>query len=139
MSTPREPAVRDVSLLIPGARQTASGREDIAIRLVECSGEVYVAVHTPDRETAAALRGDLSQLAARFEEQGYQAETWHPAGTHDETRAAHRAPRDESSRQPADWNQESRQHTPSQGQRRRQPGQPAWLQMLAAQQKGEEA
>jgi hypothetical protein len=126
-------------LLVPGAQQAGGGRDDIALRLVERGGEVYVAVHTPDRETTATLRGDLNRLAARFDEQGYQAEAWHPGEVRAEIAEIPRATREESSRQPADWDGGSQQHPPSHGHRRRQSGQPAWLQMLADQQKGENA
>jgi len=134
---PKEPAVRDLSLLVPGVKHAGGGRDDIAVRLVERGGEVYVAVHTPDRETTAALRGDLGRLAARFEEHGYQAEAWHPAEGGGEVAGSQRAAREEASRQPSDWDGGSQQHPPSHGHKRRQPGQPGWLKQLADQQKGE--
>jgi hypothetical protein len=51
----------------------------VNVRLVERGGEVRVDVSTPDNRMSGVLRDDLSSLTARLEQNGFHAETWHPA------------------------------------------------------------
>jgi hypothetical protein len=44
---------------------------------MERGGEVQVAVRTPDAKLAGELRRDLPSLAARLEQTGLRAESWH--------------------------------------------------------------
>jgi hypothetical protein len=55
------------------------GDRRVEVRLTERSGEVEVAVRTPDAHLASALREDLPALSSRLAESGFRAETWHPA------------------------------------------------------------
>jgi hypothetical protein len=55
-----------------------SGSQRAAVRLSERGGEVHVAVRTPDAGLAADLRQGLPSLAAKLEQSGFRAETWHP-------------------------------------------------------------
>jgi len=64
--------VRDIQL------QLNHGEQRVDVRLTERSGEVRVAVRTPDPQLAGSLREDLPQLSARLEQTGFRAETWHP-------------------------------------------------------------
>jgi hypothetical protein len=58
----------------------------VDVRLIERSGEVRVAVRTPDAQLAGDLRANLSTLATRLEQSGFRAETWHPAIFHESRR-----------------------------------------------------
>jgi hypothetical protein len=69
---PASPA-RDIQL------QLNQGEQRVDVRLSERSGEVRVAVRTPDPQLAGALRNDLPELSARLEQTGFRTETWHPA------------------------------------------------------------
>jgi hypothetical protein len=69
---PAAPA-RDIQL------QLHQGDQRVDVRLSERSGEVRVAVRTPDPQLANSLRSDLPGLSARLEQTGFRAETWHPA------------------------------------------------------------
>jgi hypothetical protein len=51
----------------------------VNVRLVERAGSVQVEVRTPDSHLAGSLRDDLPALAARLEQTGLRAETWHDA------------------------------------------------------------
>lgn len=59
--------------------QSDTGR--VALRVAGRAGEVTVDVRTSDSRLAGALRADLPELAARIEQTGYHAETWHPASS----------------------------------------------------------
>ncbi len=48
----------------------------VEVRLVERSGEVHVAVRTPDGRLADAMRDDLPALAARLEQSGFHGNEW---------------------------------------------------------------
>ena len=67
------PAPRDVSLRL------ADGQRSVDIRMAERAGEIHVMVHTPDRDLANSLRGDLPDLVGKLRQSGFQAETWRPA------------------------------------------------------------
>ena len=76
--SPAEPAkpsaaARDIQV------QVNRGEQRVDVRLTERSGEVLVAVRTPDPQLAGALREDLGVLSSRLEQAGFRAETWHPA------------------------------------------------------------
>jgi hypothetical protein len=68
-------AARDITL------QFSGGDSRVQVQVAERAGEVRVAVHTPDTNLAGALREDLPLLAAKLEQAGFRAETWHPAVT----------------------------------------------------------
>ncbi len=51
----------------------------VNLRLVERAGAVQVDVRTPDSHLASSLRDDLPALAARLEQTGLRAESWHDA------------------------------------------------------------
>lgn len=77
------PQVREAPQIPAAARsiqlQFSGGEGRVQVQLVERAGEVQVAVHTPDARLAGALREDLPQLAAKLEQSGFRAETWHEA------------------------------------------------------------
>ena len=80
--TPAPPppaAAREIRLQVSGQEHR------VDVRLTERAGEVQVAVRTPDSRLAGVLREDLPALAARLEQTGFRAETWHP-GLAPETR-----------------------------------------------------
>jgi hypothetical protein len=66
--------------------QIQHGEQRVDVRLSERSGEVRVAVRTPDAQLAGALRADLPSLSTRLEQTGFRAETWHPGIFHESTR-----------------------------------------------------
>jgi hypothetical protein len=80
--TPKSAAVpaREIQL------QLHQGEQRVDVRLIERSGEVRVAVRTPDAQLAGDLRTGLPALATRLEQSGYRAETWHPAIFHESRR-----------------------------------------------------
>ncbi len=59
--------------------QVNGGAQRVDVRLTEHRGEVQVAVRTADSRLTEALRSDLPVLSARLEQNGFRAETWHPA------------------------------------------------------------
>lgn len=75
---PAEPnppvAAHDIKLQVGG-----DGSPRVELRVTERGGDIQVAVRTPDARLAGDLRQDLPSLAARLEQSGYRAETWHPA------------------------------------------------------------
>ena len=81
IATPPEPAplwsapAREIRLQVSG------GEQRVDVRLTEHRGEVQVAVRTPDSRLTEALRSDLPALSARLEQNGFRAETWHPAAS----------------------------------------------------------
>jgi hypothetical protein len=66
-------AVRDIKL------QVAGGSQRVEVRLTERGGEVQVAVRTPDSHLAGTLRENLPTLSTRLADNGFRADTWHPA------------------------------------------------------------
>lgn len=57
--------------------QLEGGGQRVQVRVEERAGELRVAVHTPDSHLAGALREDLPTLAAKLEQGGFRADTWH--------------------------------------------------------------
>jgi hypothetical protein len=57
--------------------QLNQGEQRVDVRLSERSGEVHVAVRTPDPQLAGALRDDLPRLSDHLEASGFRTETWH--------------------------------------------------------------
>jgi hypothetical protein len=78
-SPPASPA-REIQL------QLHEGEQRVDVRLTERSGELRVAVRTPDAQLAGALRAGLPALSARLEQTGFRADTWHPAMAHESAR-----------------------------------------------------
>lgn len=84
VTAPPEPApilsapAREIHLQVSG------GEQRVDVRLTEHRGEVQVAVRTPDSRLTEALRSDLPALSARLEQNGFRAETWHPAASRPE-------------------------------------------------------
>ncbi|MBV9742683.1 MAG: hypothetical protein JO099_02885 [Acidobacteriia bacterium] len=70
-NTPGAPA-HDIQL------QFNQDGQRVDVRVSESSGEVRVAVRTPDSQLAGALRQDLPHLSSQLEQTGFRAETWHP-------------------------------------------------------------
>jgi hypothetical protein len=72
---PRPPAVaHDIKLAVGNHPD-----ERVELRIADRNGDVHVAVRTPDARLAVELREDLPVLAAKLEQAGFRAETWHPA------------------------------------------------------------
>lgn len=94
---PPTPAPRDVSLRL------ADGQRSVDIRMAERAGEIRVMVHTPDRDLANSLRGDLPDLVGKLRLSGFQAETWRPAAAQ-QTDSGRRSGAD-------DFSGSSRQHS----------------------------
>jgi hypothetical protein len=69
-----QPVSRDVSLHL------GDGEGGVDIRMAERGGEIRVMVHTPDHDLANSLRADLPDLVGKLRQNGFQAETWSPAG-----------------------------------------------------------
>ena len=87
MTAPQTSPAREIQL------QFHQGEQRVDVRLTERSGEVRVAVRTPDAQLAGALRASLPALSARLEQTGFRAETWHPAISHESARpAGHMSP-----------------------------------------------
>jgi len=55
-----------------------SGDQRVDVRVAERSGEIHVAVRTPDQRLAGSLRDDLPSLASRLETAGLRAQAWRP-------------------------------------------------------------
>jgi len=94
---PMQPVVRteaetqpETAKLVAPAReiqvQVNRGEQRVDVRLTERSGEVLVAVRTPDTQLAGTLREDLPSLSSRLEQSGFRTETWHPAMNASENR-----------------------------------------------------
>jgi len=77
-AAPKPAAAHEIQLQVGGP-----GNSRVEVRLTERAGDVRVAVSTPDTRLASELRADLPSLAARLEQSGFHAETWHPAATGD--------------------------------------------------------
>jgi hypothetical protein len=91
--------------------QLESDNGRVAVRVADRAGAVTVDVRTADTRLAGALRTDLPELASRFDQTGYRAEIWHPAGGSPSSHPAER-PRMVSSSVPSDasHNQSARDH-----------------------------
>ena len=96
------------------------GEQRVDVRLTERSGEVLVAVRTPDPQLAGSLREDLPVLSSRLEQAGFRAETWHPAApaseNHLRTAEAHAPNTSSQDQNPARQGEQEQQQPP--------PGQP---------------
>jgi hypothetical protein len=110
-------SARDIHL------QLNQGEQRVDVRLSERSGEVHVAVRTPDPQLAGALRDDLPRLSDHLEASGFRAETWH-AGLPGTLSGGERRPEagQSSFSQPQDGGQrQTGQRDPQQQQQPRQP------------------
>jgi hypothetical protein len=67
------PVARDIRLEVAGPDRK------VEVRLVERSGEVQLAVRTPDSRLAEGLRNELPLLSSRLEQSGFRAEEWRVA------------------------------------------------------------
>ena len=76
--TVKPAAAHDLRLAVGG------GDERVEIRVAERSGEIHVAVRTPDPRLAGSLRDDLPTLTSRLEAAGLHTETWRPAAASEE-------------------------------------------------------
>jgi hypothetical protein len=80
---PKPAARRDLPFTPPVARdirlEVASPERKVEVRLVERSGEVHLAVRTPDARLTESLRGELPSLSSRLEQSGFRAEEWRVA------------------------------------------------------------
>jgi hypothetical protein len=67
--------------------QMAAEDKRVEVRVSEHSGEIRVAVRTPDSTLAGSLRQELPSLEARFEHSGFRSHDWqferHPQGRGD--------------------------------------------------------
>jgi hypothetical protein len=75
---PREPAVRELSLALPGPSSNGHEAEPVSLRVAERAGEVQVAVRTADPQLADSLRQNLGDLVSDLAGRGYRTETWQP-------------------------------------------------------------
>jgi len=57
------------------------GEQRVDVHVADRSGEVRVAVRTPDQRLAGALRDDLPSLESRLETVGLRAQAWGPAAS----------------------------------------------------------
>jgi hypothetical protein len=64
---------RDITVRIPDATDRGTN-----VRFVERGNEVHVSVRTGDSDLAQTLRSGLSDLTARLQHNGIQAEVWRP-------------------------------------------------------------
>ena len=116
----------EISLSVPGRNQ-----DGVQVRVVERAGEVHVTVRTPDGELARDLRQDLSQLVARLEQKGYQAETWRPSGHADTLSQARQPQRGAASENPSGNSGGAEEHGGGRrGSSQQQKGRPRWLQEM---------
>ena len=77
---PARSAAHDIQLQVSGPDRR------VDVRLTERAGSVEVSVRTPDSRLAGSLRDDLPALAARLEQTGFRAQTWHPGASAAERR-----------------------------------------------------
>jgi hypothetical protein len=103
--------------------QLNQGEQRVDVRLSERSGEVHVAVRTPDPQLAGALRDDLPRLSDRLEASGFRAETWHAglAGTLSGGERRLEATESSFSQPQEDGQRQTGQRDPQQQQQPRQP------------------
>lgn len=69
----KAPAMNELSVRIAGPDQTSA-----AIRIVDHSGELRVAIRASDVQLASSLRGNVEQLTSRLNATGFSAEIWKP-------------------------------------------------------------
>ena len=140
---PRESAVRELSLALPGPSNNGHQAEQVSLRVVERAGEVQVAVRTSDPQLADALRQNLGDLVSDLAGRGYRAETWQPlAGSGTEASVLPRAgstgpdsgPGQGFPGQAGDGSRNGGSTAGQQQQQRRgrDPEQPSWLQALTS-------
>lgn len=116
--SPKPAAARDIKLELAG-----QGDQRVEVRVSERAGAMRVEVRTPDSGLAGDLRQDLPALAARLEQTGFRADTWHSAGAAERQRTAEAAPgsaSQNSERQPGQ-NGGQRQRDPQQQPKPRTP------------------
>jgi len=133
---PRVEPVRDISLSLPADKAESGRTRGIDVRFLERGGEVYVAVRTGDADLAGRLRSDLKSLAARFDEQGVQVQSWNPAASAGPSTGDER-PGEQRDRSFAGGGGAG-DHTQDSGQGRHSRNRPAWLEALE-EQEGERA
>ena len=125
-TTERPQPLKDLSVEIRQPNQ-----EKVAVRLVERSGELHVAVHATDGAVAHSLREGLPELVNRLDETGFRAEGWRPVGVVTATGPAVEARRSsaefghDASQSGQSWSQQS-----GSKQERHQPDRPRWVQEL---------
>jgi hypothetical protein len=112
---PPAPAPRDVSVRL------SDGPRSVDIRMAERSGEIRVVVHTPDRDLATSLRGDLPDLVGRLRQSGFQAEAWRPAPAQEADPGRRSGTQDFSG-----FSQQHSARHPGEGRRQQPHDQPRW-------------
>lgn len=118
--------LKDISLQVG---QTPEQR--VEVRIVERSGELRVAVRTPDADLAHGLRQGLSEVVGRLSESGFRTETWHPGGTTGQVASTARSA--ETSADTPQQDSQGRGNTSHQEQQRhgnQQSNRPEWLDEL---------
>jgi hypothetical protein len=113
---------RDIMVRIPDATDRGTN-----VRFVERGSEVHIAVHTGDSELAQTLRSGLSDLTARLQHTGIQAEVWRPGSesSQSDSRNQSQDPRDSGDRRNEPGAQRDGQDPPSDEK-------PRWVQELDA-------
>jgi hypothetical protein len=78
---------RDITVRIPDATDRGTN-----VRFVERGSEVHVSVRTGDSELAQTLRSGLSDLTARLQHSGIQAEVWRPSSSFSQSDSQNASP-----------------------------------------------
>src|SRR5205807_1928170 len=71
-AAPRSEPSRDITLRL------SEDNKSVEVRLVERSGELRVAVRSPDAQVAESVRAGLSDLVERLDQRGFETEVWRP-------------------------------------------------------------
>jgi len=72
----RAAAAHEIKLQVAG-----DGEQRVEVRISDRSGDVFVAVRTPDSRLSGDLRQNLPALAARLEQSGFHATAWQPGAS----------------------------------------------------------
>ncbi len=119
---PQPSSSRDIMVRIPDTTDRGTN-----VRFVERGSEVHISVHTGDPELAQTLRGGLSELTGRLQQNGIQAEVWRPGSDASQSDSQNQSPdsKGSSDRRNQSGAQRDGQDQPSENK-------PRWVQELEA-------
>ena len=107
-----------------------SGTQKVEVRVVQQSGELRIAVRTPDSDLAHGLQQGLSDLVGRLQENGFRTEAWRPGGYTVQAAPASESRSSQSSSQNRDSQSYSGSHQQEGERRQNQSNRPGWIEEM---------
>lgn len=122
---PAAAPLKDISFQV-----AQSGTQKVEVRVVQQSGELRIAVRTPDSDLAHGLQQGLSDLVGRLQENGFRTEAWRPGGYTVQAAPAAESRSSQSSSQNRDSQSYSGSHQQEGERRQNQSNRPGWVEEM---------